>query len=187
MAPRVAPGAQTHPRTSWVPCLSLLLAGHHQFICPLLSVARAEEIHRLHEDSSQSLDPAAPQRGFGSCSQLHTSSDTRASSSIQGTCCKARNTCSTVAYPTSFQFTLLSWGSGFCGAGRREYPAQPCTSLGEQLLQRFGCLGSKMGVADGWDKASCRCHPRPVPAVAFPGFGGPGCPGVSRWGAGMCT
>lgn len=132
-----------------------------QFICPLLSVVTAVEIPRLHEGSSQSLDPAAPQGGgVGSCRELHTTSDTPKSE-------KHSLHSGTSHIIPVHPALLVPWGEEIA-------PVQPWESN----------LGSKMGVADGWDKASCHCHPLPV---AFSGFGGPGCPDVSRWGAGMST
>lgn len=122
--------------------------------------------------------------GMEAAALRNTSSDTWASSSTQGTCCKAASTCSTVAHPTSFQFTLLSWVGGFSGAGRGDYPAQPCMSLGRAVP---GSVSAARGQKWGWQVAATKPHVTvtPVPAVAFPGLGGSGCPDVGRWGADM--
>lgn len=179
VAPGVAPGADTHPHTGWVPCLCLLLAGHHQLICPLLSVLSEQwkSIIFMKCLKAKSLIQQLLNGGLGAAALRNTSSDTWASSSTQGTCCKAKSICSTVAHPSPFQFTLPSWGSGFCGAGRGDYPAQPCMSPGRAALAALGCLGSKMGVAGGWDKAWCHCHP-PCQLWHCRGSGGSGCPDV---------
>lgn len=126
-------------------------------------VVRAVEINCLHEGSNQSLDPAVPQLGFGSCSpKEHPGKQLNS-----GSCCKAKSTCSTAAHPTSFPFTLLSWGSGFCGTGRGDYPAQPCMLLGTAAPSKvWAAWGQKWG----WQVAGTKPHVIVTP-LSFPGFG----------------